>query len=190
MKTSLLLLLLLFKLSLAYSQDKLEREYRIKESGVPAKALNYVESIFKNVGMKWYGEENLNGKAIEAKGRLQGDLYSVKFSVDGNLQDVERVMDFNSIPEDVRNTIAKNLKSRFSKFKLQKTQIQWVGNMNDLAALVKEESVTGTYTTNYEITLRGTKDGRTDYYEILSDNKGELIRESKIVQRSNQNLIY
>ena len=167
MKTSLILLLLLFKLSLAYSQDKLEREYRIKESGV-----------------------NLNGKAIEAKGRLQGDLYSVKFSVDGNLQDVERVMDFNSIPEGVRNTIAKNLKSRFSKFKLQKTQIQWLGSMNDLAALVKEEAVTGTYTTNYEITLRGTKDGRTDYYEILSDNKGELIRESKIVQRSNQNLIY
>ena len=190
MKKTLLLLLFLFKFSLAYSQDKLEREYRIKESEVPAKALDYVESNFKNVGMKWYGEENLNGKAIEAKGRLQGNLYSVKFSTDGDLEDVERVMDFNSIPQDVRYVIEKNLKSKFSKFKLQKTQIQWVGNMNDLAALIKGENVSGPYSTNYEITLRGTKDRLTDYYEILSNDKGELIRESKIVQRNNQNLIY
>lgn len=190
MKRPLLLLLLLFNLSFAYSQDKLEREYRIRESEVPAKALEYVKSIFQNASMKWYGEENLNGKAIEAKGRMQGKFYSVKFSIDGELQDIEQVRDFNSIPENVQIAIKGNLENRFSKFKLQKTQIQWVGNMNDLAALIKGEKVTGPYSTNYEITFRGTKDRLTDYFEILSNDKGELIRESKIVHRNNQNLIY
>ena len=79
MKRSFLLLTLLFHLTLAYSQNKSEREYRIKSSEVPAKALEYVESNFQDVRMKWYGEENLDGKAVEAKGKKQGNLYSVKF---------------------------------------------------------------------------------------------------------------
>lgn len=190
MKRSLLLLTLLFHLTLAYSQDKSEREYRIKSSEVPAKAFEYVETNFQDVRMKWYGEDNLDGKAFEAKGKMQGNLYSVKFSMNGELQDIEMVMKFSSIPEDVRIAIEKNLESRFSKFKLQKTQIQWLGNAADLAALIRGEKVTGIYKTNYEITLRGTKERRTEYYEVLADHKGELVRESKIVQRTNQNLIY
>lgn len=157
---------------------------------MPAKALEYVKSSFQNASMKWYGEENLDGKAIEAKGRMNGKFYSVKFNIKGELQDIEQVMDFSSIPEKVRIEIENSLKSRFSKFKLQKTQIQWVGNMIDLAALINGEKIKGAYSTNYEITFRGTKDGIIDYYEILSNDKGELIRESKIVLRSNQNLIY
>jgi predicted RNA binding protein with dsRBD fold (UPF0201 family) len=190
MKRSLFLFLLFINITFAYSQEKLEREYRIKDSEVPEKALDYVESSFQNVRMKWYGEENLKGKAIEAKGRMHGKLYSVKFNIKGDLEDIEQVLDFNSIPDDVRNAIEKNLGSRFTKFKLQKTQLQWLGSPGDLAALVKGEKVNGVYSTNYEITFMGTRDGRTEFYEILADHKGAIARESRIVQRTNQNLIY
>ena len=190
MKTYLLLFIVLFNLTSVYSQDKLEREYRIKQSEVPAKALGFTEHSFPDVRMKWYGEDNLNGKAIEAKGKLQGKLYSIKFDTSGVLQDIEMVINFNTIPENIRLAIQKNLEDRFSKFRVQKTQIQWVGNMDDLAALVKGENVSGTYSTNYEITFQGTRDRRSDYYEVLSNDKGELIRESKIVQRNNHHLIY
>lgn len=190
MKKHLLLFILLLQLSSAYSQDKSEREYRIKSSQVAAKALEYVENNFQDVRIKWYGEENLDGKAVEAKGKKQGNLYSVKFNMNGELQDIEMVMKFGDIAQDVRNTIEKNLESRFSKFKLQKTQIQWLGKASDLASLIRGENVTGLYTTNYEITLRGTKEGLTEYYEILADHTGKIVRESRILQRTNQNLIY
>lgn len=190
MKKHFLLITFFFQLTLAYSQDKQEREYRIKESAVSAKALEYVEKNFEGVRMRWYGEENLDGKAIEAKGKRDGKLYSVKFSTEGELQDIEMVVNFNSIPENVKTAVEKNLNDRFSKFRIQKTQIQWVGDQAELASLIRGEKITGTYATNYEITLQGTKDRRTDYYEVLADYKGELLRESKIVQRTNQNLIY
>lgn len=190
MKNYLIFLTLLAQIPLAYSQDKLEREYRIKQSEVPAKALKYVESSFENIKMKWYGEDNLNGKAIEAKGKRQGNLYSIKFSTNGDLQDIEMVIKFNSIPGNAKTAIEKNLQNRFSKFRVQKAQIQWLGKEADLAALINGERVPGAYTTNYEITFQGTKDRRTDYYEILSNDKGELIRESRIVQRNNHHLIY
>ncbi len=190
MKTSLGILFLFFSITVAYSQDKLEREYRIKQSEVPATALEFIESTFENIQVKWYGEDNLNGKAIEAKGRYESKLYSIKFTTEGALQDVEVVIDFNTIPENVKTVIEKNLESRFSKIRIQKTQMQWLGSTADLKALIKGQKVTGTYSTNYEITLKGTKDRRTEYYEILSDYKGELIRESKILLRNNHHLIY
>lgn len=190
MKKYILLIVLFSQFTLSYSQDKQEREYRIKRSEVSAKALQYVERNFEGVRIKWYGEENLDGKAIEAKGKRDGKLYSVKFSTDGDLQDIEMVVSFNSIPENVKNAVEKNLDKRFSKFRIQKTQIQWVGDAAELAALIRGEKITGTYATNYEITLQGTKDRRTDYYEVLADYKGEIVRESRIVQRTNQNLIY
>ncbi len=152
--------------------------------------MEYVETNFQDARMKWYGEENLDGKAFEAKGKMQGNLYSVKFKLNGDLQDIEMVVKFSSLPENVRIVIEKNLEKRFSRFKLQKTQIQWLGNPADLAALIRGDKMTIAYTTNYEITLMGTKDGRTEYYEVLADYQGQIVRESRIVQRTNQNLIY
>lgn len=190
MKKHLFLIFFLFQVSFSYSQEKLEREYRIKEAEVPALALQYVKSNFEGVRMKWYGEENLDGKAIEAKGKRDGKLYSVKFSTDGKLQDIEMVVRFNTIPENVKNAIEKNLEKRFSKFRIQKTQIQWVGEAEVLAELIKGTKISGSYVTNYEITLQGTIDRRTDYYEVLANYTGDLVRESKIVQRNKQNLIY
>lgn len=190
MKSILATLLLFFTITNAFSQDKLEREYRIKQSDVPAKAVEFVKSSFDKVKIKWYGEENLDGKAIEAKGKYEGKLYSIKFDTNGVLQDIEMVINFSTIPENIRLKIERNLESRFSRFRVQKTQKQWLGNENDLKALAKGENASGAYSTNYEITLQGTKDRRTDYYEVLANDKGEIIRESKIVQRNNQHLIY
>jgi hypothetical protein len=190
MKTYLLILIFLFNVTATYSQDKLEREYRIKHSQVPATALEYAEHSFPGMRIKWYGEDNLKGKAIEAKGKLHGEMYSIKFDTSGVLMDIEMVINFSTIPESVRMLLEKNLEDRFSKFRVQRTQIQWVGSKTDLAALVNGEKVSGSYSTNYEITLQGTKDRRTDYYEVLSNDRGELIRESKIVQRNNHHLIY
>lgn len=86
--------------------------------------MEFIESVFEDTKMKWYGEENIKGKAIEAKGRYQGTFYSVKFDTLGVLQDIEMLIDFGTVPENVRTLIEKNLANHFSRFRIQKTQIQ------------------------------------------------------------------
>lgn len=190
MRNLTILILLCISITEAFSQDKLEREYRIKPAQVPAKALEFIESSFRDVKIKWYGEENLQGKAIEAKGRRDGQLYSIKFDTNGALLDIEVVIRFNDIPEETRLQIEKDLGGRFTKYRIQKTQRQWLGSSADLKALAKGEAATGVYSTNYEISLQGTKGRRTDYFEVLANAQGEIVRESRIIQRNNQHLIY
>lgn len=190
MKAKLIVLFFLFKAVTSYSQDKLEREYRIKSSEVPSKAVRFITENFDKMKIKWYGEENLDGKAIEAKGKRDGMLYSIKFDTSGNIQDIESIIRFNDIPETAKVNIEKNLGRRFSKFTIQKTQKQWLGDIDVLSELAKGNEPSGKYSVNYEINLKGTKNGRTDYYEVLADQKGEITRESKIIQRNNHHLIY
>ncbi|MES3016874.1 MAG: hypothetical protein V4721_03800 [Bacteroidota bacterium] len=190
MKLTLSLLIFSFVVTAAFSQEKLEREYRIRQSDVPSIAIQFIQGSFGIAKIKWYGEENLTGKAIEAKTKLDGMLYSVKFDTSGALQDVEIVVDYNSLPENTQAAITKQLAAHFSKFRIQKTQIQWLSSPEVLSALIKKESVQGKHVINYEITLKGTKDGDTDYHEFLLSENGEVLRKSKIIERNSHNLIY
>jgi len=190
MKSCLILLILLITTTTGFSQEKLEREYRIKQCKVPLKALEFMRESFGSIGMKWYGEENLNGKNIEAKIKHNGMLFSVKFDTSGILQDVEMVVNYNTLPETTRATIEKQLVLLFSKYRIQKTQIQWLGNPKVLSSLIKRVNIQERHVVNYEITLEGRKESRTEYFEFLFNESGEVIRQSKIIQRNNHNLIY
>ncbi|SKB80821.1 hypothetical protein [Daejeonella lutea] len=190
MKTQLILLFLFFTVTSAFAQEKLEREYRIKQSEVPSKALDFVRSSFGTGKIKWYGEDNLSGKAIEAKGKQGGNLYSVKFNTAGDLQDVEVVVSFNNLPETTRKAIATQLDLNFSKYRIQKTQVQWLADSKVLSSLIRQEPAPGKHVINYEITVRGTKNRQTGYYEFLMDENGKVIRTSTIIERNSHNLIY
>ncbi len=190
MKKPLFIFFLLFISAGSFSQEKLEREYRIKQDSVPSKALDFVHAAIGSAGIKWYGEDNLYGKAIEAKSKVEGRLYSIKFDIGGTLQDVEVLVDYNSLPQLTRDIIETQLKIEFSKYRVKKTQIQWLGEPTILSALIKKESPNGKPVVNYEITLKGTKDKRTEYYEFLINEGGEVIRISKIIERNSHNLIF
>src|SRR5690606_31356945 len=138
MKNIWILLALLYSVKITYAQDgiknKYEREYSIKKSEVPLKANNFINETL-NGKVKWYGEENLKGKAIEAKGKKDKKLYSVKFDTLGNVQDVEVVVSFKSLSKEIQSKIQKELKGQFSSIKIIKTQIQWLGSQEVLKQL-------------------------------------------------------
>jgi hypothetical protein len=52
-------ILVFFGPILLSAQEKLEREYRIKEKNVPAAALVFMDSVGIKVKTKWYKEEGL-----------------------------------------------------------------------------------------------------------------------------------
>lgn len=193
MRNIWILLALLFSIKTVNAQDsfknKFEREYSIKQSEVPLEASNFIKETL-NGKVKWYGEENLNGKAIEAKGKKEGKLYSVKFDTFGKIQDIEVVVNFKSLSEELKNRIQKELEQYFSSIKIIKTQIQWRGSQIVLKQLINKENTTEDYLTNYEIVIRGKENNRSEYYEILFNEQGKIIDKAKIIQKNDHHLIY
>jgi len=190
MKILLMILTLLFSVSAGYSQEKFEREYRIKESEVPQDALRFIERSFPDKKIKWYGEENLNGQSIEAKVKKDGNLFSVKFDTLGTIQDVEMLVKFRQLNEPVKQKIENELGAAFSKYKIQKVQIQWKGKDDALESLISNRKFDGKYVTNYELIVRGREGRHTEYYEFLFDRDGKLKERLTIIQRTDHHLIY
>lgn len=190
MKILFLISLLSVSITIAYAQDKVEREYKIKPSQVPAKALDFVNSSFQQQKAKWYVEQSTKGKSIEAKIRKDGKLHSVEFDTTGLIQDVEVLVDYNSIPEALQKAIEISLNAEFSRFKIRKVQKQWTAAAADLHTLIKGEAPQGKYTTNYEIVITGRKDNHSDNYEVLFNEQGELMHQSRILESNNQHLLF
>lgn len=185
-----LLVVLFFSVQALHAQNKDEREYKIQPSEVPTSALRFIRESFSDEKVNWYFERNGSERSIEAKIRKSKTLYSVEFDTLGNIQDIELLIKIKEIPKALLNTINRSLEGQFSRFKVRKTQKQWVANAPDLQRLIKGESPQGKYQTNYEIVIIGRKDKRSDQYELLYNEDGDLIRKQKIIENSQQHLIY
>ncbi len=171
-------------------QVKYEREYNLKKAEVPALALTFVDSCCPQARVKWYGEESLQGKSIEAKVGKKGSLLSIEFDTSGHVEDVEKKIRMDQIPSFVRPAIANNLDSLYQKYTVQKVQVQWVGSDRALHDLIQKENSTLPYTTRYEIVLKGRKQKEAKMYELLFDSDGRVLSVLEVLQRNTDNLDY
>jgi hypothetical protein len=172
------------------AQHKIEREYAIKSTQVPERALQFLKQIFDDQKIRWYVEESQTGRSIEAKIKRDGTIYSIEFDQSGNLQDIEKIIKFSSLPQKLRQAIEKTLETDFSRIKISKVQRQWTGPATTLRLLLAKKEPLEKYTTRYELVIRGTKDRSTSDYEVLVDDQGRLILTSKIIQKDNPHLIF
>lgn len=173
-----------------YAQKKLEYEYRIKEQNVPQRALDFVNECFPASKVKWYGEESLTQKTIEAKTKVSSNLYSLEFDSLGTLLDIELLIDFESIEMKIKNAIRQHLDNQFSRYKIKRCQVQWLGDNTSLQELAMRGETILPYRTNYEIVLKGKSDSNMGFYEILFDSEGNVLKSSMIIQRNTNNLFY
>lgn len=191
MKHSWLLIILFFSFNSAYSQNKFEKESRVKSSEVSTKAKSYVESIFPESNkIKWYLEENLDGMAIEAKVKANQTLYSIKFDTLGNLQDVEFIQSFAKLPEQVQEKVVRHFEENYDRHRIRKIQIQWIGDPELLRSAIMKETDNQEFEVNYEIEFRAKKNGENNSFEALFSENGELIKTDKIIPRNLNHLIY
>jgi len=72
-----------------FAQEKFEMESRLKQNDVPSNALNFIDSLSLKNKVKWYLEEGIERKSIEAKFKRSGKKHSVEFDILGNIEDVE-----------------------------------------------------------------------------------------------------
>jgi len=174
----------------ASAQQKIEREYAIKPAQVAEQALKFVNQAFEGQRIRWYAEESQKGKSIEAKVKQDGTIYSIEFDEQGNLQDIETLIKFRSLPEKLQQAIMNTLEADFSRIKIYKVQRQWTGPDATLQQLLAKKKPVEKYTTRYELVIRGNKDRSTSDYEVLVDDEGTLISTSKIIQKDTRHLLF
>lgn len=183
----LTIILSLFSSNL-FSQNKYEREYKIKEQDVPNKAIKFIDNSFKDSKIKWFLEHSLDGKTFEAKTKLNKYKFSVEFDTIGNVLDVEKTMQFEKLDAVVKESINKSLQNKFTSYKIIKTQIQWEASNSTLHELISNNNSTNTYSLSYELILKAKKDEVSNFYEVLLDRSGTIIDVFKITERNTDNL--
>ncbi|SOD93058.1 hypothetical protein [Spirosoma fluviale] len=173
-----------------FGQQKYEREYRIKSGAVPQKAARFINEVFNQTTIHWYGEESLTGTTIEAKLKSGGKRYSIEFDLSGKIQDVEIQRRFNQIPAQTRKTLSEGLNQKFDRFSVVKTQLQWTASQDDLKTAILTDKLPSSVQIRYELILKARKNRSANYYEVLCEQNGAIVSIHQLVQRNTNNLIY
>jgi hypothetical protein len=170
-------------------QAKIEREERIKSRDVPSEARNWLRDAYEGgKKVKWYQETNEEGVSYEAKFKWKREFYSVEFSVEGLVLDIEIDKDLQDIEPDARENLETYFDS-LTKFRLLKLQQQFTGDAEDLEDMMDEDEFEN-ITLRYEVEFYAVIDESYELWEGLFDRRGELISIRKIVQRPTDNLDY
>lgn len=184
------LLTLVSMFNTGFSQTKFEQEFRIKPGDVPGSALAFIDSMEFDRKIKWYKEIGHHGKSIEAKTRFKGKKYSVEFSAEGVFEDVEIEIKCTEIPLETRREIEKYLHSEYTKYSIDKIQMQYSGTKESVLNLIKELDIDTKPTIRYEIVLSSNIDKTYKMYEFLFSESGDFIQKQEIVLRNTDNIEY
>lgn len=160
-----------------FSQEKFEREYRITSESVPENAKLFVDKFNFDKKVKWFAEESQDGKTIEAKSCLNNYKYSIEFSENGNLIDVEKEVNFKELPEKNQQKINSSLTEKYDTYKIKKLQIQYKGNQEVVLQSILNNTEVEEIIINYELVVKGKKENESKRYELLVDERGTILKE-------------
>ncbi|PWL32298.1 hypothetical protein [uncultured Roseivirga sp.] len=177
---------LLLLSSSAFGQ-KVERESRIKNPEVPEKALEYIEQTSLDK-VKWYRETGLESISFEAKFKHERRWYSVEFSEEGVLEDIEIEIDLHQVPEPTRELIDKYLEAEFKRHRIKKVQIQY--KQTPLQTLIREEVPKTDSPHAFELVVKGKKSKLMKLWEVAFSSTGKFISIDQILNRNSTHLEY
>ena len=85
-----IIFLFCFLSHLTYAQVKIEKESRVVSNDVPEIAIKWLEDVFDHKKkLKWYFEISADSHSYEAKFIRKGKKFSVEFSEEGIIEDIE-----------------------------------------------------------------------------------------------------
>lgn len=157
---------------------KLEREQRVESSVFPAGALIFVKEIAVGRKVKFYKEFDGNKTSFEAKFKKQRHRYSIEYSKNGTLEDVEIEVKHKDIDSQLWGKIGILLDSIADRWRVEKTQQQYVSVPFDKAALLLR--IKGEKFDNLELIV-AFKSNRNIYRkELLFNIEGKLINQRNV----------
>jgi hypothetical protein len=190
LKLAITILLICFITGNLLGQEKYEKERRIPTKEIPSSALNFIDSINIKSKVKWYLEEGLNSKSVEAKFKRNSKKYSIEFGLLGNLEDAEIEIKFNELPKSIQQSISNELKKDCSKFKVNKVQIQYSGSPSSVLLKILKSEDHEDLITNYELVIRCKSEKKIALYEYLFSESGEVLSSSEIIFKNSSHLEY
>lgn len=168
--------------------QKYEREYQIKSTDVPDKALQFFQNSRWLNHMDWYKEENQNGISYEAKGKIMGRHWSIEFSDKGDIEDVEVQINPEEVIQSVYRTLRKNIDTLYPGFKIEKIQLHWTGTSSELYKIFENQKVSQSPDVHYEVVIHhNSKDGWKQY-EVTLDYQGHIRSKLEIIKRPTDNM--
>lgn len=185
------LFLFVFFISLAplFAQQKFEKEFRIKKSEAPTKALEFIKSVNLKNKLKWYAEESNDGKTYEVKTCFRKYKYSIEFSENGKVLDIEKTIKLKQLEVLTQQKIKQSLSKRFKKYKIKKLQIQYIADENWIYKnLFQTENSHTKAKINYELIVKGKTNKMFSQFEILINQEGEIIKELLFTSSNSLNL--
>ena len=171
-------------------QFKYEKETRIKEKNVNPSARAYVESLGFKKKVKWFKEIGYERESIEAKISPNDKKYSIEFLMDGTLEDVEIGAKISTLPSHIQQVILSCLSAQYEDYSIDKTQIQYSGDPEEILNFLKYGVEYESILTRYEIVINTKSNGSFKSYEYLFSTEGEVIQFVEIVRRNIDNIEY
>ncbi|SMC43827.1 hypothetical protein [Cellulophaga tyrosinoxydans] len=191
MKFNFILPFLFFGVFTISAQVKYEREFRIKKSDFPSKAFELIESKLTNAKrIKYYKEIDSATTSFEAKFKKDRLWYSIEFSEDGNLEDIEITIKAIDLPNDSYENIQLYLTSNFSSYKIRKIQQQYVVENSVDATLKNAFQNLMIPSLNYELIVDGKKNKSYQEFEILFNAEGDFVSSRKSLPPNYDHVLY
>ena len=192
MKIKLLLVLLCLG-QFVISQTKNEKEERIKPSNFPLAAQQVVTSLPSDCKrLKFYKETDGQKESFEAKFKYKGKRYSLEFSKEGNIEDLEVLTKIKSIEATISSKIIEHFESTYTKHKLIKIQEQYVYNtatdpIQFVNRVLNEKS---DIAPNFEIIAEVKLNKQRELRELTFNGTGQFLNFRTVNPSSYEHVLY
>lgn len=186
-----LFFILMFVSTVVFAQnDKIETEKRVKTNDVPFQSIQWLQNTFPHVSkVKWYSETTSGQKSFEAKFKDNKKNYSVEFSENGEIEDVEIAAKLESIDDIYRINLQATFDT-FEKFKIKKIQEQWSSDSSEQLTQAILKNHPDLIAIKYEVEFMAIIDQSYGLWEGLFDQTGKLISIREVKLRATDNLDY
>jgi hypothetical protein len=156
--------LYLLHTSLIFAQS----DKNVKVKDVPVAVKDYLQKNYPEAhSVKYYKETEGDTTFYEINFYYKNDQYNLLLFPDGRIYETEIVMRMDQLPSGVKDTIVKDLNTRYSKY-----TIRSVEQLNP-AGIMK-----------YEIKVHAKKGKHSGYFEVFYDSKGNFSEEEEEILQS------
>ncbi|MCA1762161.1 MAG: hypothetical protein ABR574_04450 [Cryomorphaceae bacterium] len=163
---------------------------RVKKEAVPENAVRWIDESLESLpNIHWYLEKTSGVQSYEAKFTKSDRRYSVEFSEDGSIEDIEYIARWKDLPKEVMNKLDSYFQNEYDRVKIHKIQVQYTGADSTLSRALRKDDILS-LTRRYEIEYYGKKNREKVFWEGLFDERGGLIEKREIIQRPVDNLNY
>ncbi|WP_420570712.1 hypothetical protein [Kordia sp.] len=178
----------------AQNSFKHEKEERIEKKLFPKNALELLNKTLpqKVKRIKYYKEQDSTKISYETKLKYKGRKYSIEFSKNGVLEDVEITIKQKHIPPKTLEMIKKYMYNSYASFRFKKIQRQYKNN----ARIDAENTINNAFSNDknspfsYEIIAEVKTKKKRYFIEITFTKDGDFELKRTIIQSSYDHILY